>query len=129
MGSIKVSTLLASTPQQLYSAWLSSKHHSAFTGGRALINPKIGGTFSAWDGYICGYILELHPYRRILQSWRTTGFPENSKDSILEILFEEVPKGTKITLIHKDIPSGQDELYKKGWLSYYFKPMKAYFKS
>jgi len=50
------------------------------------------------------------------------------KDQAYEVLFEEAKGGTKITIIHSDIPEGQGEEYKEGWLDFYFKPMKEYFK-
>lgn len=92
-----------------------------------MIEPRLGGSFSAWDGYIRGTTLELEPYRRILQSWRSSDFPEGSKDSKLEVLFEEVGKGARITLLQSDVPEGQEQQLKQGWLDFYFKPMREYF--
>jgi activator of HSP90 ATPase len=74
-----------------------------------------------------GKNLELEPPRRILQSWRTTEFPEGAPDSMLEILIEPDGDGSKLTLIHTEIPEGQSEDYKQGWKDYYFALMKAYF--
>jgi activator of HSP90 ATPase len=31
-------------------------------------------------------------------------------------------------MIHTGLPSGTEEEYKKGWVEYYLKPMKQYFK-
>jgi activator of HSP90 ATPase len=126
--SIRVSTILPVSAKKLYLAWLSSKEHGAFTGAKAVIEPRTGGSFSAWDGYIRGTILELKPYKRILQSWKSSDFPEGSSDSKLEVLFEETARGTKITLIHSDIPEGQEQQLRQGWLDFYLKPMKEYFR-
>jgi uncharacterized protein YndB with AHSA1/START domain len=125
--SLKVSTVLPATPDQVFKAWLDSEAHGLFTGSKADITPHAGGCFTAWDGYIQGQTLEMEPYHRILQTWRTNEFPEGSQDSILEVLVEEVKGGTKITLVHTLIPDGQGEQYKQGWLDYYFTPMKEYF--
>jgi activator of HSP90 ATPase len=113
--------------ERVYNAWMESKTHSAATGSPAHISPGVGGEFSAWDGYISGKNLEVEPHRRILQSWRTTEFPEDSPDSLLEILLEEVEGGTQLTLIHTGIPDGQGGDYRQGWEDYYFKPMQEYF--
>lgn len=126
---IKVSTILPCSAQELYTAWLSSKEHSAFTGSRAKIDPKKNGEFTAWDNYIQGTTIELEPYKRIVQTWRTTEFPDDSPDSKLEIILEAAKNETKITLIHSQIPDGQAEEYKKGWIDFYFTPMKEYFAS
>ena len=126
--SFEVLTFFPSiTAQQMYNAWLDSETHSAFTGSPAQIDPQVGGQFTAWDGYIQGQTLETEPFRRILQAWRTTEFPEGSPDSRLEILIEEVNDGVQITLVHSDIPEGQGEDYRQGWSEYYFDPMGRYY--
>ncbi len=126
-NSFAVSTLLPASPEQIYEAWLSSEGHSAMTGSPARVEPGLGGKFQAWDGYISGTTLELEPGHRILQAWRTTEFPPGSPDSRLEVLLEAEDKGTRLTLIHTEIPAGQVESYLQGWEDYYFVPMKAYF--
>jgi activator of HSP90 ATPase len=123
-----VSTTLKATPEKVFRAWLSTDGHAAMTGNPAKVEPRVGGTFSAWDGYISGKTLQLKPYTHILQAWRTTEFPEGSPDSQVEIVLEAVEAGTKLTLTHTNIPEGQAEEYKKGWEDFYFKPMKEYFK-
>ena len=113
----------------LYSGWLDSAIHGAFTGGQdTKINPKVGGKFSAWDGYIFATTLELDPFRRIVQAWRTTEFPADAPDSHLEILFEEIKDGTKLTLNHTNLPEDQVEDYIQGWKDYYFKLMHDFYK-
>jgi activator of HSP90 ATPase len=114
-------------PVILYKAWLTSNEHTKFTGSAAKISPKIGGKFTAWDGYISGETIELEAGKRIVQSWRTTEFPVKSPNSRIEILFDKIETGTALTIIHSDIPAGQAEEYKKGWKEFYFQPMKAYF--
>jgi len=126
--SIEVSTFLPGiSAERIYRSWLDSEEHSAFTGSPAQIDPVVGGKFSAWDGYILGKTLEAEPFRRILQAWRTTEFPEQSPDSRLEMRIEEVENGAQITLLHTDIPDGQGEDYRQGWEEYYFEPMQRYF--
>lgn len=127
MDSLSVSTVLPATPKQIYDAWLSSKGHTEMTDGEAKGNAKVGSVFTAWDGYIEGKNLELEPGKRIVQSWRTSEFPDDADDSHLEIILEEVSDGTKITLNHTNIPKGQGKQYKQGWHDHYFEPMKEYF--
>ncbi len=125
----ELSITLPASPRQIYEAWLSSKGHAAMTGSPAKIAGRVDGEFSAWDGYISGRTLELEPGRRIVQAWRTTEFPEAAADSRVEILLEAVEGGTRLVLIHSDMPPDQVESYKQGWEDFYFKPMKAYFAS
>lgn len=124
---IRVSAVIHASPKRIYEAWLSSEEHSAFTGGMATVEPTVGGRHTAWEGYTQGTILELEPYRRIVQSWRTSEFPPDSPDSRLEVLLQEIDGGTRVTLLHSDIPEGQAEQYRQGWKEFYFEPMKRYF--
>lgn len=125
--SLNISSVLPASPVQVYSAWLDSALHTRMTGSNAEIDPRVGGAFSAWDGYIAGTTLELDPPRRIVQAWRTTEFPEGSPDSRLEVLLEAVKGGTQITLIHTLIQDGQADMYRDGWKDFYFTPMLEYF--
>ena len=127
-NSIKISQIFPVSAKRLYDAWLSSREHTDFTHSKTEIKPKVGTNFTAGNGYIRGHNIVLQPYSRIVQSWRTTDFPENSIDSRLEILFEKVNSGTRLTLIHTQIPNGQITEYEKGWKKHYLKPMKTYFK-
>ena len=125
--SIKASALIPAQPEAIYAAWMSSKGHGEMTGSSARVTARVGSRFSAWDGYISGKTLELKLHSRILQSWRTTEFASGDPDSLLEVLLAKTKGGTRVTLNHSNIPAGHGPEYKKGWIDFYFKPMKEYF--
>jgi len=126
--AIKVSARFPVTPERLYRAWLDSTEHGRFTGGGADIEPVVGGRFMSWDDYITGMLLQLEHARRVVMTWRTTEFPDDAPDSRLEVLFVPEGEGTRLTLIHTDIPSGDGDKYEDGWIDYYFEPMQRYFR-
>src|SRR5262245_17322282 len=121
LESIRVSAVIPAPADRIYNAWLDGDEHSAFTGGKATVEPGIGGRHTAWDGYIEGQTLELEAGRRILQTWRSLDFPSDAQPSKLEVLFSEVPGGTEVTIVHSEIPEGQGEQYEEGWVDHYFK--------
>ncbi len=123
---LHLTTLIAATPRKVYEAWLNPARHAEFTESRATGGMKEGDPFTAWDGYIEGTHLELVPGRRIVQTWRTSDFPAGSQDSRLEILFAAEAGKTRLTLLHTDIPDGQAEQYRQGWVDFYFAPLKKY---
>ena len=125
--SFELSIELPVKPEVVYNAWMDSREHGEMTFGKAEIDPQVGGHFTAWDDYIEGTTLELEPYHRIVQSWRTTDFPPESPDSHLLVTLDEIPSGTRLTLTHTNIPEGQANSYEQGWLDYYFAPMQEYF--
>ena len=122
-----LTNVFKTTASEIYNAWLSSDGHSTITGSPANIDGKVGGKFTAWDGYIFGTILELTPNQRIVQAWRTSEFADDAPDSRLEILFDDVEGGVKLTLTHSDMPEDQVDSYRQGWDDFYFTPMREYF--
>ena len=127
MDKLKMSATFTIPAKDLYKAWLDSKKHSAMTGADAVVSAKANSKHSAWDGYIWGKTVEVTPGKKIVQTWRTSDFAENDLDSLLEIDFSEKKGKTTVTLMHTNIPKGQGKNYKKGWVDYYFAPMKNYF--
>jgi activator of HSP90 ATPase len=123
----EVSDIIPGTPGEIYSAWMSSEGHTAMTGAEAHVDPVVGGEFDAWDGYITGRTIELEPGRRIVQSWRTSEFTNEHADSRIEVLFEELDDGTKVTIRHTNVPEGQTGYEQGGWRDSYFEPMRAFF--
>lgn len=126
-NGFKLSAVIPAQPAEIYKAWLSTKGHTAMTGSSAKVDGKIGGKFTVWDGYIFGTTLELTPDQFIVQAWRTSEFPDEAPDSLVEISLKATKGGTKITLTHSQIPEGQADSYRQGWDDFYFKPMKTYF--
>lgn len=121
-----LTTQIKATAKQIYKSWLSTQRHSKMTGGAAFVSDKVGDTFNAWEGYISGQNIELVPYHKIVQSWRTSKFEDSESDSQVEILLTENGEETTLTLNHTNVPES-GEHYKKGWEAHYFEPMRDYF--
>jgi uncharacterized protein YndB with AHSA1/START domain len=125
---LRMKTLIAATPRKVYEAWVDPRRHAAFTESRATGGMQVGDPFTAWEGYIQGVQLELVPGRRIVQSWRTSDFPAGTQDSRLEIALTSESGKTRLTLVQTNIPDGQAEQYRQGWIDFYFAPLKKYLK-
>jgi uncharacterized protein YndB with AHSA1/START domain len=115
-------------PAYVYRAFLDSEQHSKITGGGAKIDARVGGKFTAWDGYISGTNLELVEGERIVQSWRTSEWPDDYDDSRLEITLAPSPSGgTKLTMVHDNVPSSQAASLEQGWIDNYWEPLRKFF--
>ena len=122
-----VSAVIPASPKEIYDAWLNGRQHAQMTGSaKASASTKIGGKFTAWDGYISGRNLTLVPERKIVQAWRTSEFTDSEEDSQIELTFKKTARGTRVTLRHSNVPDGHKG-YRSGWGDHYFAPMKAYF--
>lgn len=126
--TIKQRVTVHATPEQVYEAFMDPKKHSDFTGSKATCNPKVGGKFTAWDGYISGKNLELEKGKRIVQEWISTDFPEGSAPSRLELKFTKTKGGTQILMVHSNVPEEQADDVAEGWREFYWEPLKEYFK-
>ena len=121
-----LTTKIKATAKQIYKSWLSTQGHTKMTGGAAFVSDTVGDSFTAWNDYITGKNLELEPYYRIVQSWRSKNFEDHEPDSQIEIILNEENGETELTLKHTKVPES-GEHYKKGWDKSYFQPMKTYF--
>ena len=126
--TIKQKVTITAKPIEVYKAFVDAKKHSAFTGGKATGEDRVGAKFTAWDGYISGKFLELEEGKRIVQEWVTTEWPNGYPPSRFELTLREVKEGTEILMVHSDVPAEQTEDIKDGWNEFYWKPLKVYFK-
>jgi uncharacterized protein YndB with AHSA1/START domain len=126
--TIKQKVIVPASPEQIYEAFIDAKKHSAFTGSKATSSPKVGGKFTAWDGYISGKNLELERGKRIVQEWITTDWPQGYPPSRLELTFTKTKGGTEISMVHSNVPEEQANDIAEGWNEFYWKPLKKYFK-
>jgi len=126
-GTIKQTALFDATPMEVYEAYADPKKHAAFTGQSATGAPKVGGKFTAGDGYISGKYLALESGKRILHEWTTTEWPSGYPASILELTFKAKRKKTELKMVHSKVPENQVDYYAQGWKDSYWEPLKTYF--
>jgi activator of HSP90 ATPase len=127
--TIKQTVTFNATPEEVYHLLMDEEKHSAFTGTKASVSKEIKGTFTAWDGYISGYNIELVEGKKIVQAWHFTekGWPDDHYSTCTFLLEPEGNK-TKLTFIQTDVPEDSAETLKGGWKDVYWEPMKAYLK-
>ena len=88
--TIRQKVIIPAAPENVYEAFIYAKKHSAFTGSKATCDPKVGGNFTAWNGYISGKNLELEKAKKMIQEWITTEWPSGYPPSRLELIFKKV---------------------------------------
>ena len=116
-------------PNDFYTAILSKEQHEAFTGDEANISDTVNTEFSTYSNYIIGKNVLLEPGKLIIQEWRAQ--EENWSDyhySTIQFKLKELDQGTHLTFIHKGIPEAYFESISAGWHTYYWEPLKHYFK-
>ena len=125
--TIKQKQFISAKPVEIYDALLNEQKHSAFTGAKATCDRRVGGKFTAWDGYITGKNVKLENGRRIIQEWKTSEWPQGYPPSLIEFTFKPKAGGTEVSMKQSNVPSTQAINYEKGWKDYYWRPLKKYF--
>lgn len=125
--TITQTLVVQAKPADVYDAFMNPRKHAAFTGGAATGSRRIGGAFTACDGYIRGVNRQLSPGKKIVQDWRTTEWPDGAPDSRVELTFRAVKGATQLRMVHSNVPAEQADRYRQGWIDYYWTPLQSYF--
>jgi len=124
---IRQEVVLPATPGRIYSAYMDSAEHEAFTNnGPASISDDVGGAFSCHGGAISGRNVELVAGKRIVQAWRVASWPAGVY-SLVRIDLEPAGTQTRVKLTHDAIPEGERDHLDAGWHARYWEPLRAYF--
>ncbi len=124
---IEMSWILNAKPAKVYAAWTSSEGHSDMTGASAVVDARVRGAFTAWDGYIWGATRKLEKNKRIIQGWRTADFKKSAPESRIEVLFQAHRGKTQLVLKHTNLQRGDGAKYTTGWYQFYLEPMVRFF--
>jgi len=111
-------------PAELYDHYMDSKKHAAMIGSKAVVSRKVGGRFSAFDGYCFGRNLVLVPGRLIVQTWRASNWRKGNLDSLFMMEISKAPGGCRLHLVHANLPDREAPGIRKGWLEHYWTPLK-----
>lgn len=126
--TIRQSVWIRASPQDVYTALMTTKGHEGFTGASARISPRVGGRFEAWGGYIHGTNLELVPGVRIVQTWRPAQ-DDWPHDYYSKVSFRLSPSrgGTRIAFTHSGVLAQHAGHLSSGWKESYWTPLRVYF--
>lgn len=118
----------AASPERLFEIYIDSKKHSTATGAKATVSRKVGGKFTAFDGMLSGKNLVVIPNHMIVQAWRGSHWKKTDADSILILKFSKTKSGSRVDLVHVNVPDHDHAGVTKGWSKFYWKPWRAHLK-
>jgi uncharacterized protein YndB with AHSA1/START domain len=123
---IKQSVIIGATPKRVYEALMDEKKHAKFSGAKAVISRKVGGAFACYGSYLGGFNVDLVPGKRIVQAWRSNGWPKGTFSIATFALSKAKGGKTKLAFTQVGVPASSLKGIGKGWQIYYWKPLKAY---
>lgn len=121
--SVKYTVTFKAAPKQVYELLMDWRRHTSFTEYIARIKKKVGSSFTLYGRYIKGKNLELKPNKKIVWAWRETRWPKGHF-SKATFVFSKAKTGTRMSFTQVGIPIKFYKQIKKGWVDYYWKPMK-----
>lgn len=123
-AAVEVETRIAATPETVFEFFTDPDKMIQWMGRSAELEPQPGGVFRCdinGRDIASGEYVELEPPRRVVFSWGWEG-----EDSItapgssrIEVLLEPDGDGTRLRLIHSDLPGEEAaERHRHGWEHY-----------
>jgi uncharacterized protein YndB with AHSA1/START domain len=123
---IKHRVIIRATPARVYAALMDEKKHAQFTGERARIDRRVGGTFTCYGTYINGITLELQPGKHIVQAWRSRNWPKVTYSIVAFKLSKAAGGRTTLRFTQVGVPANDYLDKNKGWRTHYWEPLKRY---
>jgi len=123
---IHQTVIFSASPHEVYEALMDEKIHAHLTASAAQISRKVGGVFTAYDGYISGKNIELIPDQKIVQEWRAVDW-EPQQTSLITYELSAVPEGTQLDFTHRGLPQGTEDDFAQGWIENYWDRMRKLF--
>lgn len=117
-------TFKKAKPNEVYELLMDSKKHSMLTGSKAVISKNIGGSFSVYDGDLTGKNIEIIPNYKVVQTWRINEWKPQDHYSTVTFILKKIRNGTKLTVVHENVPGYDYKELKRDWKEFYFEPMK-----
>lgn len=122
--------ILPAMPKQIYELWTDAEDLSIALGSnveKVRNKRQFTEKFLAYDKHIEWTNITRGPYSRLYQIWRSSEFPSTAPDAHVEIIFEEIEGGTRLSIDLHILPENFQSNYKDFWEKYFFEPMRKYF--
>jgi len=124
--TIEHKVLFQAAPKDVYDALMDGKKHSQFTGEPAKMRAKAGAPFTCYGDYITGVTLDLVPGKRIVQAWRSQGWPDGHYSIVTFALSSRAGGKTQLHFTHIGVPANDFAEKNKGWRTHYWEPLEKY---
>src|ERR1017187_2097636 len=99
--SIEMTFHVNAAPDEVFELLTNQEKVAQWGGGKAIVEPKVGGKFEMFDGWVRGKVLDFKPGKSLSYSWRPDDFHKEWEDSVVSYQFAPAKEeGTNVKLNH-----------------------------
>ncbi|HTP13596.1 MAG TPA: SRPBCC domain-containing protein [Bacteroidota bacterium] len=125
---ISMTATVKATPSEVFTALTDSKTIHRWSGQKGTVQPKIGGKFEFFDGWVKGKVLAYEKGKTVSYTWHTADMKNEVEPSIVRFTLSSSKWGTKISLKHSGLPDEKSRKeHQGGWTEFVFDPLKEFF--
>lgn len=126
MKTIRQTYFIEAPVSDVWQALINPKKIDAWGGGPAKMDDKPGTEFTLWGGSIWGKNIKVEPEKELVQEWFSDEDEKWDKPSIASFMLVPDKNGTRLDLLHTDVPGKNAKSIDEGWKEYYLGPLKEF---
>ncbi|MEX0616326.1 MAG: SRPBCC domain-containing protein [Candidatus Woykebacteria bacterium] len=107
--------------EKVWQALVDPKIIEKWSGSSAKMDGKVGTKFELWGGDIWGINTEVVESKKLVQDWFGGDWREPSK---VTFVLTSDPDGTRVDLIHENLPDEEAGEFEDGWRKFYMGEIK-----
>ena|ERR1035437_6198783 len=125
--SIEMTFHVNATPDEVFDLLTNQEKVTLWGGGKTIVEPKKGGKFEMFDGWVHGKVLDYTPGKSLSYTWRPDDFKKDWEDSVVSYHFTASKGGTLVTLEHHKLPNQKEvKNHESGWEDHVFGPINEF---
>lgn len=123
MKTIKQTYHIKAPVEKVWKSLIDPKEIEAWGAGPAKMDDKVGTKFELWGGDIHGTNIEIVKNEKLVQDWYGGDWPKASRATFTLAADKD---GTRVDLLHENVPDNEADDIEDGWNSYYLGEIKKY---
>lgn len=114
---------IKASPERVWAALTDPTLQMKWTGAHAEYDARVGGTYTLWDDYVTGEIVECVPPKKLAQTWQPNDW--TIENSVVSFTLKKTRGGTQLELVHENVQPEDYVGTREGWNQFYIGAIKS----
>lgn len=126
--SFNLTYIVYAEPEKVFEALTNEAIIEKWSEAKACVEPKPGGRFEMFDGWVNGEVANYNPPFTFSHTWKPAEWKPKTKASVVVFNLEKHKAGTLVNLVHSGFPDQQQaDSHKEGWINFVLDPINDFF--